>query len=381
MKAKARTTTVDRPEVRANERAAGSNESGSMLDRAFLVLSSERTTAILVILLCLLVGLTAIIPQGHEALELAEDPGATAILELARWGFTEIFESQWIRALGVLLAANLIAHALQVLGRPAEDISTSPPSSAGFRTELTASLPERAVEILRNEFRIWLGPPRKERVEGSRVSMVFDSGAERRSPMAVHLGLVLLVVGAGLLADPVKAENAVVRAELDVKDRSTGFVGNFDMVSNETFTFFRYPGRYAIRGYVPAKGALGPAIRMERSDPDQRGSEHFWIYLNAPEGFDERHRRSDVAIRARKMSLVPVPGKGIASSSESVVLLLGMGLVIAGLAGVRRPSGRVWVDADGERVTITGMAGGGDDAGFKRRFDRWALAARGALEE
>src|SRR5688572_14249390 len=123
MKAKARTTTADRAEVRAPERQS---DAPALLDRAFFVLSSERTTAVLVIALCLLVGLSAIIPQGREALEIAEDPGALAIRELARWGFTEIFESQWIRALGVLLAANLITHALRALAAQREAIPTTP---------------------------------------------------------------------------------------------------------------------------------------------------------------------------------------------------------------------------------------------------------------
>ncbi|MCK6549482.1 cytochrome c biogenesis protein ResB [Myxococcota bacterium] len=357
--------------IRTNDSAAAPAQAG-LVERLWLVLASERTTSVLVILLAFAVAITAFVPQGREALELAESVDAAGIHTLAAWGLTDLFTSEWMRALGVLLAANLVAVAIaSASGGKGRDLAQAP-SNAPLKAELTAALPERAVEALRENFRARLGAPAAEGVDGSRVTMMFEtSPLGRIAPMMSHVGLMLLIVGAGVLSMPLPENRTAVRAFLEVKDMSSGFVGTFDMMAGEQFQFFRWPAKYVVRDYVGSKGGLGPAVRIERRSEGRGGVEDFWVYKNAPIGFDERHRRGEVAIRALDLRLTPLPGAGLTASPASVLLLSGLGLMLAGLLGARRPEGRIWLEADGGVVRIVGVPRSRDDRTFFVRFDRW----------
>ncbi len=129
------------------------------LATAWLVLSSERTTAILVIVLAIFAGLTAFIPQGKEALALAVAEDASELHTLAAWGLTDVFESAWIRALAVLLLANILAAIVRTAGAGRKKANARPPMNAPYKVDLVADLPERAVESLHETFRIRLGVP------------------------------------------------------------------------------------------------------------------------------------------------------------------------------------------------------------------------------
>lgn len=355
----------------ANDPTSGASRGSlGLVERLWLVLSSERTTSILVILLAGVVAITAFVPQGREALEIAESADAAALHQLAAWGLTELFTSQWIRALGVLLAANLVAVAItSALGGKGRELARAP-DNAPLKAELTAALPERAVEALRENFRARLGAPAAEGVEGSRVTMMFEtSPLGRVAPMLSHVGLMLLIVGAGVLSMPLPEGRSAVRAFLEVKDRSSGFVGTFDMMSGEQLQFFRFPAKYVVRDYVASKGGLGPAVRIERRGEGRGGVEDFWIYEKAPVGFDERHRGGEVAIRALDLGLAPLPGSGVTASPASVLLLAGLGLLLAGVLGARRPEGRIWLEADGDVVRIVGVPRTRDDRTFFVRFE------------
>jgi hypothetical protein len=372
---------VDRREHAPAEDAEGSAPKRGPIESAWLVLASERTTSLLVIALAAFVAITAFVPQGPEALELAREPGAAVMHRLAEWGLTDLFSSSWLYALGALLAANLLAMALSSLSARRREELAKIPARAPLDAELSASEPEHAPGTLRDLFRAGFGMPVREEVDGSRVTMVFEtSRAGRLAPMATHLGLIVLVLGAGLVGRPLDAARAIGRARLEVKDTSSGKIGVFDMVAGESFQFFRWPSRYTLRGYVPAFEGMGPAVRISRVDPEQR-SEDFWVFQRAPEGFDERHRKGEVAIRARSMGLHAPPGLGMSSSPGAILLLAGFGMLVFGAFAGRRPEGRLWVEADGDRVRVAGVPRMRDDRAFGKLFDRWRLLATSVLVE
>lgn len=257
------------------------------------------------------------------------------------------------------------------------------PKAAPHQVELAASLPERAVEALRETFRGALGSsPLEEQVEGSKVVMVFETNpAARLAPLLAHLGLVLLVIGAGLASRPPPPARTMVRGQFRVLDSRSGTTGYFDMGQGEPFEFFQWNAKYTLRDYLPSKGRLGPAVRFEEVDSGgKRPPSDFWVYLNAPPGFDQRHRRGTVAIEADWIGMVPAPGSGMASSWAMVLVLAGLGLLIIGAFSGQRAEGRLWIEADGDRVRVLGLPAYRQDPAFQASFARYALLARSAVE-
>lgn len=341
------------------------------VEAAYLALSSERTTAILVIALSVVAGLSIVIPQGREAMTLAVRPGATTIQRLAAWGLTDIFDSAWVRGLAVLLGANLLTVLFGARRARRRHEIPAPPAWAPFQATLAAARPECAVESLRDVFSRRFGAPEAERVDGSHVTMVFETSPRGRfAPLFVHFGLALLVAGAAWSSGPVADNHAIVRAVLEIKDSSTGTSGIFDMVSGEPVNLFRWPGRYELRDYAFSKDGLGPAVHIEHVIEQEKRSDDFWVYRDAPPTFDERHRRGEVSIRALRMGLVPMPGTGLTSSPAAVVMVAGIGLLAFGLFSSRHPEGLIWVEADGDVVRLTGVPRAREDRGFERDFER-----------
>src|SRR5262249_28970531 len=99
---RARRETEEGVAMTARLEARTERGSSDPLTTAWLVLSSQRTTAVLVIALALFAALAALVPQGREALALARNEAASEIHRFAALGLTDVFESAWIRALGVL---------------------------------------------------------------------------------------------------------------------------------------------------------------------------------------------------------------------------------------------------------------------------------------
>lgn len=362
-------------------RRAG-HASRGLVTGVYRALTSERTTSILVILLAGLVAVSAFVPQGSDALELARDVNATTLHRLAALGLTDVFGSAWLRALGVLLFANMVGVVLSATLGDRREERVRAPAKTPHSVELVAALPEQAVEGLRDTLRRLFGAPLGERAEGSRVTMVFDTSAGGRlASLLTHLGLIVLMMGAGVASRPLdKSVRTMGRAILAVKDVSSGKVGTFDMVAGEAIQFFRWPARYTLRGYVPSLESLGPAARLERVD--ERGQrESFWVFARAPSGFDERHRKGEVAIEARWMGFIAPPGQGLGSSTGALLLLVGLGLLAFGALAGRRVEGRLWVTADGERVVLRAVPRVRGDRRFGRHFELWSRFARGALED
>jgi hypothetical protein len=348
----------------------------------WLAMSSLRTTAILAIALASIVGVATVVPQGWTAIELARLPQAQSIQTMVALGFTDIFTSGWFRGAFVLIAVNVTAVLARLVLRSSPPELHDPPRGAPLSASLKASLPERAVEHLRETFRgVLSGSPIAERVDGSKVTMVFDTARRAElSPLFAHVGLIVLVVGAGLTVRPAPKGRSVVRALLDVTDSRTGTTGHFDIVSGEPFQFFQWQNRYILRDYDVDRDGLGPAVRVEVFDRGQPITE-FWIYQNAPPGFDARHRRDVVSIEARRMGYVPLPGAGLASEPASFLLLAGLGLLAVGALAGRKPRGRVWLEADGDEVRIVGVPHHAEDEGFAAAFRRWEVLARAAVAE
>ena len=354
------------------------------VDRLWLVVSSLRTTALLVIVLTGVALVSAIIPQGRDAVMLLNLEHTELLQSLAAWGLTDIFSSAWVRALCVLIGGNVVAVMMRLgfRGRGSGLELAAPPSRAPHEADLTAAEPEAAVEVLRESFREVLGSaPADERVDGARVSMAFDANPRASlAPLFLHFGLIGLVVGAMMDAEPPPREESVVRALLAVQDSSTGTVGTFDMVESESRQFFRWRGRYFLGNYLPSRKGLGPAVQIVRLDDDRRQRDEFWVYLNAPPGFDKRHRAGNVSIDALQMGLAPAPGAGLSSSTAGLVLLAGFGLLLAGAFSGTRADGRLWVDVEGDRVRLSGVPAVAHDAAFARAFDRWRATAEYVLE-
>lgn len=353
------------------------------IDRLWLAVSSPRVTALLTTALALFAGLAAIIPQGSDALEMVRFEHATDLRRLAAWGLTDIFDSAWIRALGVLLLANIAAGIMRNLSQRNPDLAgPSVPSQAPHDAELTTRLPERAVEALRAQLRGVLGTaPSAERVEGARVTMVFDTSPRGELlPMLAHVGLILLVLGAGLLVAPPAANEAVVRAQLDVTDSRSNFTGHFDLAQNEPIKFFQWRTDYVIRGYVASKNGLGPAVQIEAIEPGQGGRRsEFWVYRDAPRGFDRRHRGGPVSIDMVSAGFQAAPGYGLSSKPASFLLLLGLAFILIGAVGSSRAAGRLWVQAEGDQIRLVGVPRIAGDTGFARSFGRLELLCRMAL--
>lgn len=355
----------------------------SPVDRLWLTLSSLRTTAVLTTVLALLAGVAAVVPQGRDALLLLTGEHSEGLRRLAALGLTDVFQSGWMRALAVLLFANVLAALVRGFRGGRSDGPAAPPKGAPLVTELVASLPERAVEALRLNLRSALGAaPSGEQVEGAKVTLVFDTHPKSQlTPLLSHVGLILVVVGAGLLMQPPPESRSLVRALLRVTDSRTGSVGHFDMAQGEPVKFFQWRAEYVLRDYRATTSAgLGPAVRVERISPQDQRRDDFWVYRDAPAGFDQRHRRGLVAIEALSMGFYAAPGFGMSSNPASFLLLLGMGLAVLGAVGARRAAGRVWVEADGERVRLVGVPAVAADQAFGRVFERLSLISKLAIE-
>ncbi|MEL6188547.1 MAG: cytochrome c biogenesis protein ResB [Myxococcota bacterium] len=343
-------------------------------------------------MLAALVAVSALVPQGWHAVRLAAFDGSPLLRQLHAWGLTDVASSPWLYALLVLLVGNLVAVALRAyFARPRILEEDRFLAEAPHRERLETSAPEQAVARVRATFGSLFGRPVEEKVDGARVVLAYESAPRAAlSPLVAHVGLVVLMLGTVLATRPAPFAKSMVRARLMVTDTQGGSVGRFDMAQDEVLTFFQWPSEFSIRGYTPQKDGLGPAIRMERVDPERRRVDVFWIYRDAPPGFDGRHRvgldggpeqrTGQVVIEATDMGMVPRPGEGLASQPEAVLLLLGLGLLALGIVELSRPDGRVLAVVEGRHIDIAGTARDGDPRRFGAAFDRWVGGVRWMLD-
>ena len=261
-----------------------------IIDAGWRSLASERTTALLVVVLAAGAALASIVPQGSDAIDAARSPYATQLHQLAAWGLTDVFRSAWVMALGALLAGNLAARVIGAFGADPSRVPAAPPPEPPLERTIVPRYPESTVETLRALFVARLGAPRAERFEGSRTSMAFELRGARAGPIVTHAGIIVLLVAAGLHAAAPTGQSTVPRGVLDVTHAKTRATGTFDMVAGQPIRFFTFDAVYSIVGYDRARKGLGPALQMERREGNQRVGESFWVYRDAPPGFDGRHR-------------------------------------------------------------------------------------------
>lgn len=344
------------------------------------VLASHQLFAFLVILVGAATLLTVVIPQGAEALEMAKSPAATRLHELIGWGLSDVYASPWMRALLALAAGSFVLVASRYWNGELRGLPVEPPKRALHEQALEAKEPEHALESLRAVYLRRFGAPAAQKVEGSRVVLAFDVGRGSQSaPLLSHLGLLVMVLGAGWYASESSKELGLVRAELEVRDSKGGVTGYFDMAKGESFQFFQWPSTYVIKGFERDFKGLGPMLIMEQRAKDQPQGITFPIFKNAPPGFDARHRDGQVQIRALRMGYVPAPGLGLATSPFGAVMLLGLALLFVGAMLGQRARGRLWLEVDGERVRLAGVPALKGDPDFGRQFQRWALTAEATL--
>lgn len=351
------------------------------LDRAFEALGSVRSSALLSTLLAGAALVSGVVPQGKTADDLARAADAADLHRLAAWGLTDIYTSNWFYALLVLLAGNALAFViLQRFGRSGPALPDKAPAKASAKASALASRPERALEEARAVLISALGAPVRSSADGAKAELVFDSGAfARRAPLLLHFAIVTMVLGAALFAREQAEGGGVAHGVFTIFDRQTRTTGHFDIVAGEPFTFFQYPTQWVLRDYVPSRDGLGPAVRFQRAGSAQEMPREVWIYLNAPPGFDERHRADDVAITAQSLRLEPLPGRGLSASAGGPFVALGLALVVLALAAQSQPAGRVFVRFDGDEVELIGVALAGSEDRFARAFSGWAKRVERAI--
>ncbi|MBI4816302.1 MAG: cytochrome c biogenesis protein ResB [Deltaproteobacteria bacterium] len=352
-----------------------------MLNFPWRALSSERFAAVLVILMSIAAGIAAVVPQGAIAVDLAREPTATTMHTLFAYGLTDIFGSAWVKVIAALLLGNVAAILVRRRYDAKAALTETPPRDAPLSLDLRAERPERAVELVRGALSARVGPPRLEVAEGSKVALVFDSGSGvAAAPLVTHLGLLVAVMAAGIEVSTMNPKDAAPAAVLLVTDSTNGTLGRFNMVAGEQFEFFQFSAKYVLREYVRSRGNLGPAIRIERIARGQREGPSFWVYENAPKGFDQRHRAGEVFIDVESSSLKPLPGKGLTGKPTGALLLLGFALVAFGALRGQGASGRLWVLAEGAQVKLVGEPDVEGDRDFESRFESWTLDAKEVLE-
>lgn len=363
-----------------------------MTRRIWLIWSSFAMTAFLGVVLAGLVLVAAWVPQGWMAERLAGFEGSETLRMLFSAGLTNVATSWWLGGLLILIVGNFVSVVLRVALSSTASAPLGRDAGAPLESTVTSQAPERTVEAVRNAFATLFGRPTVEKVEGPRVVLVYETAPRARlSPLIAHLGLVMVLVGTALAAQPAPFARSMVRAKLKVKDTQTPSVGIFDMAQDEVKTFFQWPSEFAIRAYTPSKDGLGPAVRIQRTNTEQRRVDEFWVYLDAPEGFDANHRvgldgpvqnrRGQVVIEALEMGMVPRPGQGWTARPEAILLLAGLGLLVLGVIELGRPDGQLVVDIEGRDLRVAGWPRHTSDARFVSAFPRWTGVAQWAVEE
>lgn len=289
------------------------------------------------------VGLTAwvltgaTLPQGWWAEELLRFERYAGLRPYAAWGLTHAWDTPWVWALVVLGAGAVLAQAASrdLLARDAQR-----------RYTLRAPRPELVADEAREALRAALGAPERAAFSEGATHISF-----RRSRLAalapMNLGLIALLLGAALSLQPPAKGQMVAQAQLEVRDRRTSAVGTFDLMQGEQRTFFQDPREVTVAAYTPDREGLGPAVQLAALDPSTGRTERWWVYRDAPRGFDGRHRLGAVSIDVLDLQLRPRPGANLSRRSTSVLLLFGLVALALGFVSSGRPSGTWEVTLDG----------------------------------
>ena len=342
------------------------------MQRLWGFVSSEICTGLLVVLLSVVVLVAIIVPQGQEALDIAVSAQATALHTAAKWGFTEIYRSAWVRALGVLFVANVFAMLFDTFltHRNRAKTPIEAPTSSPIQVELRAKFPEKTMEHVRGAFTSVFGLPELEQVKGNRSLILYNSARDFHWRSIIsHFGLAGVLLGVGLYSISFDPTTVSPRAILKVTDPVSGSSGVFNLRAGESRKFFSYPDRYFVRSYKRTKDGLGPAVLIEKRRENAQRGESFWVYLNAPEGFDRKHRQGQVDIKAIKLGRTPLPGVGLINSPVILLILGGIASILIGLRRSQESGGTVWVSFQKRTLMLAGRPKMNGDRRFMRDFD------------
>ena len=355
----------------------------NVLQKLWFFLSSETCTGLLVILLSAVVLVAIVVPQGQEALDIAVSSQATLLHTAAKWGITEIYRSAWVRALGVLFGANVFAMLFDtfLVHRNRTKASIELPSSSPLKAELTAKYPEKTMEYVRGALSSVFGLPEAEQIQDDRSLMLYHSAKDFHWRTIIsHFGLAAVLLGVGLYSVSFDPTTVSPRAILKVTDPVSGSSGVFNLRAGESRKFFSYPDRYFVRSYKRAKDGLGPAVLIEKRRQNAQRGESFWVYLNAPEGFDRKHRQGQVDIKAMKLGRTPLPGVGLINSPVILLILGGIASILVGLRKSQESGGTVWVSFRKRTVVLAGRPKVTNDKRFKYDFDNCVSYLRENIE-
>jgi len=347
-------------------------DSQNVMQRLWLFLGSESCTGLLVILLSLVVLVAIIVPQGQEALDIAVSSQASMLHTAARWGFTEIYRSAWVQALGVLFVANVFAMLFDTFLAQRHRVETSleAPASSPLQAELRAKFPEKTMQHVRGAFSSVFGLPESEQIKDDQSLIVYHSARDFHWRSIIsHFGLAAVLLGVGMYSVSFDPTTVSPRAILKVTDPISGSSGVFNLRAGESRKFFSYPDQYFVRSYKRAKDDLGPAVLIEKRRQKAERGESFWIYLNAPEGFDRRHRQGQVDIKAIKLGRTPLPGVGLINSPVILLILGGIASILVGLRRSRESGGTVWISFRKRTLKLAARPKVRGDRRFIQDFD------------
>lgn len=285
------------------------------------------------------VAAAAAVPQGWLADELMRNPAYAPLRTLHRLGLTDPATSPWFWAAALAWLGALLLH----MARP-----RAPDASEPTEAELRIRAPDEGLERCLRWARSLGGASPQVRHVGLR-SMLQVPSNERT--WLLQSGLWLTFVAAAFALRPAAPEQSMVQAQLVVQDRVDGSVGRFNLTEGEPIQFFGKPGEHRVVQYVPDKDSLGPAVRMARFDESRGEQTRFWLYRDAPAGFDSRVRQDALVMRLVSAEVVPRPGSGLAAQPASWLLLLALTVAGLGWASLGRTD-RWELELEGDRVRV-----------------------------
>jgi hypothetical protein len=342
----------------------------ALVDLPRRLLASDAARLLALCALAATVVVAASLPQGWAADSYLRAPYPGPLKDWAAWGLTNLADQPLFWALVTLFVGTAALSALRGAG-PRRDRDAAPHHAL----KAHAARPEDAPETVAAALRAHLGEPDRAEWDGRQTRLTYRLGPRPGDGLRTALGLAVVFVAGVYVLQPPPEERTVARAWLGVEEVGSGLHGTFDIVQGEEFTFFQSPDVYVLRGYVADRMGLGPALRFQWSDPQGERFGSFWLYENAPAGFDRRHRQASIALDVLRARQEPVPGAGATSRPASWGLILGLGLLMVGAAARMQPTVDAAVVCTGHDVRVELFAPEG--AGRERLWRR----LRAAVEE
>ncbi len=342
------------------------------------ILGSRWTRLVALLGLAGAIIVAARLPQGWiaERFLRVTDPARLPQLagwnlaELAEWGLTGLVDEPIFWALLLLFVGS---SALAAASR-----GSAPAESAGLKARVRSARttrPEDAPEEVAAILRPVVGEPDEADWNGRRTRLSYRLGPRPSDLVRSHLGLALVLAGAAFILIPSAPERTVIRASLEATEARTGSRGTFDRVAGEELRAFQDADTYWISDFVADRAGLGPALFVQWARGRDRRPGGFWLFTEAPRGFDGRHRQANVGFDVQSARFEPVPGAGPTSRPWSWLMVLGLGLLVAGAVGRSRPEVRLEALCEGKTIELRFT---GDDGRPSQRL--WSRVERAVGE-